>query len=51
MHVNTTSNTESNIRQIAMTTTAIRMVARTRMGTNSFPPPDAQGAEPTDTEV
>ena len=34
-----------------MTTTAARMVARTRMETAILPPPDAQFAEPTDMDV
>jgi len=49
--VNTTSSIESNSTQTVMTATATCMVARTRLGTNTFPPPDAQFAEPTDTDV
>jgi len=51
MPVNITSNIESNIIQIVMTTTASRMVAHHRMGTPIFPPPDAQFAEAMDTDV
>jgi len=48
---NTTSSIENNTTQIVTTTTAARMVARTRMGIVTFPPPDAQFAEPTDMDV
>jgi len=49
--VNTTNSIESNTIRTDMTTTAARMVARTRMGFVIFPPPDAQFAEPTTTDV
>jgi len=48
---NTTSSIESNTIRIVMTTTAARMVPRTRMGIVTFPPPDDQFAEPTDMDV
>jgi len=48
---NTTSSIQSNTIRIVTTTTAARMVARTRMGIVTFPPPDAQFAEPTDMDV
>jgi len=48
---NTTSSIESNTIRIVTTTTAARMVARTRMGIVTFPPPDAQFAEPTDMDI
>jgi len=48
---NTRSNIESNTIRIVTTTTAARMVARTRMGIVTFPPPDAQFAEPMDADV
>jgi len=51
MPVNTTSSIESNIIRTVTTTTAARMVARTRMGIAIFPPPDAQFEEPTDTDA
>ena len=51
MPVNTSSSIESNTIQIATTTTAARMVVHTRMGIITFPPPDAQFAEPPDTDV
>ena len=48
---NTTSNIESNTILTVMTTIATRIVARIRMGSVTFPPPDAQYIEPTDTDV
>jgi len=48
---NITSSIESNIIRTVTTTTAARMVACTRMGTATFPPPDAQFAEPTGMDV
>jgi len=48
---NTTSSIESNTILIVTTTTAARMVARTRMGIVTFPRPDTQFAEPMDTDV
>jgi len=48
---NTTNSIESNTIYTVMIPTATRMVARTRMGIVTFPPPDAQFAEPTDTNV
>jgi len=48
---NTTSNIESNTTWTVMTTTAARMVSRTRMGAAIFPPPDAQLAEAMDRDV
>ena len=51
MSENTTSNIESNTIWTVTTTSAPRMVARTRMGIPTFPPPDAQVAEPKDTDV
>jgi len=44
---NTTSNAESNIIWNLMITTAAHMATRIRMGTTTFPLPDAQFAEPT----
>jgi len=51
MSGNTTNSIESNTIRTVTTTTAARMVARTRMGIVYFPPPDTQFAEPTDTDV
>jgi len=48
---NTTSSMESNIIWMVTTTTATRIVARTKMGTTIFLPPDAQFAEPIDMDV
>jgi len=48
---NTTSNTESNTIRTVTTTIAAQMVARHRMGTAIFPPPDAQFTEPMDTDL
>jgi len=48
---NTTSSIESNTIWTVTTTTAARMVARTRMGTAIFPPPDPQFVEHTDMDV
>jgi len=48
---NITSSIENNTIQTVMTTTAVRMVARTRMGIVTFPQPDAQFAEPTDMDA
>jgi len=48
---NTTSSIESNTIWTVTTTTAARMVAHTRTGIATFPPPDAQFAEPIATDV
>jgi len=48
---NNTSSIESNTIRIVTTTTAAPMVARTRIGIVTFPPPDAHFAEPMDTDV
>jgi len=48
---NTTTSIESNTIRIVTITTAARMVARPRMGILTFPPPDAQYAEPTDMDA
>jgi len=45
---NTTTSIESNTIQIVTTITAAGMVARIRTGIVTFPPPDAQFAEPTE---
>jgi len=51
MAVNTTSSIETNTIRTVTTTTAAYMVARTRMGTATFPPTGAQFTEPMDTNV
>jgi len=48
---NTTSNTEFNTIRTFTTTTAARIVARTRMGTAIFPPPDSLFVQHTDMDV
>jgi len=48
---NTMGSIESNTIQIVKTTTAAPMLACTIMGIVTFPPPDAQFAEPTDMDV
>jgi len=48
---NITSSIEGNTIQTLTTTTAARMVARTRMGTVIFPPLDAQFAVATDIDI
>jgi len=47
---NTTSRIESNTIRTVTNTTATGMVAHTRMAIATFPPPDAQFAEPMDTD-
>jgi len=51
MHRNTTSNIEIQKIRTLTTTTAARMLARTRMGIATFTPSDAQFAEPMDMNV
>jgi len=51
MFGNTTSNIESNTIRTVTTDIAARMVARTRTGIATFPPLDAQFAEPIDMDV
>jgi len=48
---NTTSSIDSNTIRTVTSTTAARRVARTRMGTAIFPPPDDIFVEPIDTDV
>ena len=48
---NTISSIESNTIRVVKAITATGMVARTRMGIITFPPPDAQFAEPIDMDV
>jgi len=48
---NTTSSIEINIIPTVMTSTAARIVARTRMGTHTFSLPDAHFVEPRDMDV
>jgi len=48
---NTTCSIESNTIRIVITTTAAHMVARTRIGIITFPPPDVEFVERTDTDV
>jgi len=51
MRGNIRSKTESKTIWTVTTTTAARMVACTRMGNPTFPPPDTQFAKPTDADV
>jgi len=51
MPVNTIRSIESNIIWTVTTTTAAHILARNRMGIATFPPPDAEFAEPPDTDV
>jgi len=50
MHGNTTSRIESNTIRTGKTTTVVRMLVYSRLGSAIFPPPDTQFAEPTNTD-